>query len=338
MALPIWQRTITTASGDLVPNAEITVVNELTGLGADIFSNREGTAPLGSGGVFFTGSDGFARFYAAPGEYRVTASGVSGSQTWRWIALVSDTAFMANQTGDATLRTAASYDATDDATPNTVVLRDANGTTEFADATEDQHPVTLAQFIEAAQWLGTAVSEPKVLMTNDANLYPPKDSALFSYILLSAGEDGVGDYNEGLLINETITGSGDLIEATAEINMPASPLHGTVVHLMNTEETVIVAGETAGVFALDQMQRLTGAITSSGVHAQTRSDNLSPSGAFGFEVNPSGTTARPVNETLPDRANMTFNSANSPNARTSATTEGSTKPKRVSAQIFLRIA
>ena len=182
MALPIWQRTITTASGDLVPNAEITVVNELTGLGADIFSNREGTTPLGSGGVFFTGSNGFARFYAAPGEYRVTASGVAGSQTWRWIALVSDTAFMANQTGDNTLRTAASYDATDEPTPNTVVLRDANGTTEFANATEDQHPATFAQLNALAddlQWLGTAVSEPKVLMTNNSALYPHTDSDLF---------------------------------------------------------------------------------------------------------------------------------------------------------------
>ena len=321
MALPIWQRTITTASGDLVPNAEITVVNEATGLGADIFSNREGTTPLGSGGVFFTGSDGFARFYAAPGEYRVTASGVSGSQTWRWIALVSDTAFLASDV---------------EATPETVVLRDANGTTEFSDATEDQHPATLAQLnalTDNLQWLGTAVSETKTLMTNNAALYPPTDSALFRYILLTAGEDGVGGYNEGVLINETLTGSDDLIEATAEINMPESPLHGTVVHLMNTEETVIVAGETAGVFALDQMQRITG--------ANLGNENrgfLNPvaSGAF---VEGSQTLGGGINSTSTVAGTyVDFDSSNSPDARTSATTEGSTKPKRVSAQIFLRIA
>ena len=231
---------------------------------------------------------------------------------------------------NSALGSAAYIDATDEPTPETLVLRDANGTTEFADATEDQHPVTLGQFIEATQWLGTAVSETKTLMTNNAALYPPTDSALFRYILLTAGEDGVGGYNEGLLINETITGSGDLVEATAEINMPSSPLHGTVVHLMNTEESVIVAGEAAGVFALDQMQRIVGTAQQNVVAVTS-----DPTGVYSDTPEPAGDAA--AAGTARRYQLLDFNSANSPNARTSATTEGSTKPKRVSAQVFLCI-
>ena len=92
MALPIWQRTITTESGDVIPGAEVEVVNEATGLAADIFSNRAGTTPRTN--PFFTGADGFAQFYVAPGEYRITATGPTGSITWRWNALVGSAAFL----------------------------------------------------------------------------------------------------------------------------------------------------------------------------------------------------------------------------------------------------
>ena len=81
-ALPNWQRTIVTQTGDVVPNAEIKVVVEATGLDAVLFTDRLGTVPLAN--PFFTGSDGFAQFYVAPGTYRVTATGPAGSRTWRY--------------------------------------------------------------------------------------------------------------------------------------------------------------------------------------------------------------------------------------------------------------
>ena len=93
MALPIWQRTITDNQGNVIPGAEVLVVVEATGLPADIFSNRSGTTPLTN--PFFTGTDGFAQFYADPGEYRIEATGPTGSIVWRWNVL----------TGDAALRT-----------------------------------------------------------------------------------------------------------------------------------------------------------------------------------------------------------------------------------------
>lgn len=91
MALPIFQRTVTNDSGDVINGAEVTVVGELTGLDAVLFSDRAGATPLTN--PFFTGPDGLAQFYATPSEYRVTVTGVSGAVTWRYNALVGENAF-----------------------------------------------------------------------------------------------------------------------------------------------------------------------------------------------------------------------------------------------------
>jgi len=99
MALPNWQRTIQTESGDVVPGAEVTVVLEATGLTADIFSDRAGDTAKSN--PFFTGNDGFAEFYASPGEYRITAEGPAGTRTWRYEVLVgtaTDNAWTGEQT------------------------------------------------------------------------------------------------------------------------------------------------------------------------------------------------------------------------------------------------
>jgi len=90
MALPIFQRTVVNDSGDVISGAEVTVVNEATGLNATIYSDRAGTTTETN--PFFTAGDGLAQFYADPGEYRITASGVSGTVTWRYVALVGESA------------------------------------------------------------------------------------------------------------------------------------------------------------------------------------------------------------------------------------------------------
>lgn len=89
MALPAWQATIVNSVGDIIPSAEITVLNEATGLPDALFSDRAGTVPLGTLGVFPANVNGFAQFYAAPAEYRITAedSGSGFSQAWRYVVL-----------------------------------------------------------------------------------------------------------------------------------------------------------------------------------------------------------------------------------------------------------
>lgn len=93
MALPVFQRTIVNSAGDVIPSAQITVIDETTGVAPSggLFSDRAGTIPLGAGGVFSTGADGFAQFYVAKGTYRVTALdlGTALSQTWRYVVLIN---------------------------------------------------------------------------------------------------------------------------------------------------------------------------------------------------------------------------------------------------------
>lgn len=84
MANSIWQATVQNATGDIIPGAEMTVVDENTGLPATIFSSIGGAALTNP---FFADSEGFAQFYAASGTYRVTANdtGTGQSITWRYI-------------------------------------------------------------------------------------------------------------------------------------------------------------------------------------------------------------------------------------------------------------
>lgn len=97
MSLPVFQATVVNDSGDIIPSPVITVVIESSGLPATLFSDRNGTVPLGTGGVFNGGVDGFSQFYAEPNEYRVTAedSGSGFSITWRYVVL-SGTAATSN--------------------------------------------------------------------------------------------------------------------------------------------------------------------------------------------------------------------------------------------------
>lgn len=88
MDLPIWQASITDGSGDIEGGAAITIADEGTGVypAGGTFEDRAGATPYVEGSIFADGN-GFFTFYALPGEYRVTAVGVSGSQTFRYIVL-----------------------------------------------------------------------------------------------------------------------------------------------------------------------------------------------------------------------------------------------------------
>ena len=107
MSLPVFQSTIVTSVGDIIPSPVITVLVEATGDEASLFSDRNGSTVLGTDGVFSGTVDGFAQFYTAPDVYRVTASdaGSGFSQTWRYVVL-SGTAATSNIQASATDSTA----------------------------------------------------------------------------------------------------------------------------------------------------------------------------------------------------------------------------------------
>ena len=90
MSLPAFQTTVVNGTGDILTAATVTVTVEATGAAAVLFSDRNGTIGLGSGGVFpVNGTTAFAQFFVAPGEYKVVANdAVSGfSETWRYVVL-----------------------------------------------------------------------------------------------------------------------------------------------------------------------------------------------------------------------------------------------------------
>ena len=113
MALPIFQRTVTDAQGNIISGATVTVRFESTGLNAPIYSNRAGTTAKSN--PFTTGADGLAQFYAAPGEYRITATSGIDTVTWNYQVLSGTSATLdavesnTDVTDNRLLKTGASF-------------------------------------------------------------------------------------------------------------------------------------------------------------------------------------------------------------------------------------
>jgi hypothetical protein len=84
MANSIWQATAQTETGNIIAGAQVTVVDEDTGVNATIYSSIGGAALTNP---FFANAEGFIQFYAGAGTYRVTAedTGTGQSITWRYI-------------------------------------------------------------------------------------------------------------------------------------------------------------------------------------------------------------------------------------------------------------
>lgn len=91
MALPIFQRTVTDATGDILANASVEVRKESDGALATIYSDRAGTTSISNPTT--ADANGFVQFYAAHDEYKVTATSGLNSITWRYVPLVGESAF-----------------------------------------------------------------------------------------------------------------------------------------------------------------------------------------------------------------------------------------------------
>jgi hypothetical protein len=181
------------------------------------------------------------------------------------------------------------------------------------------------------KWLGTPVGETLALPTNLAGIVaPPTDNASFRYILLTAGESGVGEYNETILTGETVTGSAPLVVATAVINLAASPIDGLTVNLLNSEGRYIKPGLTSGTVANDQMQQITGVANAGSTIGLTRAAD----GSTGAFISGDGTLPTRDGSTGSNFGPLNFNSANSPNARTG----NSTDVKNIQYTYYMRIA
>jgi len=93
---PIWQSTIQDGAGNIVPSAQITVIDEATGLLATIYSGRTGGSLANP---FNANSSGFVQFFAPSGLYRINAKNTITleEQTWRYVKLIGADPLVAPQ-------------------------------------------------------------------------------------------------------------------------------------------------------------------------------------------------------------------------------------------------
>lgn len=71
MSRDVWQKTITSLTGDALNGAQVTVRDQETNALAAIFDQKSGGSQRPN--PFLTNADGVARFFAEPGFYKVTA-------------------------------------------------------------------------------------------------------------------------------------------------------------------------------------------------------------------------------------------------------------------------
>lgn len=133
MSLPVFQTTIVNEFGEIIPSPVMTILDESTGQPASLFSDRNGTVPLGTNGVFTGGTNGFAQFFTAAGNYRVKAEQASAGfeQTWDFVAMVGDSAFYQVGIGASQIPTNALL-------PNFGTAAEADVQTSPTDATPDR--------------------------------------------------------------------------------------------------------------------------------------------------------------------------------------------------------
>lgn len=92
--------------------------------------------------------------------------------------------------------------------------------------------------------MGKMIGEVFALWDHIPGVTAPDNSGSAKYIKLTAGESGVGGYNNGLLTSETTSGSAPTIVSTAVISLADSPLNGRTVILINTERRFVRPGSS----------------------------------------------------------------------------------------------
>lgn len=141
----------------------------------------------------------------------------------------------------------------------------------FNDVSDSDDPkqVTVQQIVDLTiasvssdPFVSKAVGEIFGLQTDMVGVVEPSNLGSAKFIKLTAGLTGEGEYNEGLLTNETITSSGAELQVTADIVGGVSD--GETIHLINSEESFIKPSVTSGVFEQDAIQNIVGGFE--GIH------------------------------------------------------------------------
>jgi hypothetical protein len=128
------------------------------------------------------------------------------------------------------------------------------------------------------------IGEPFPIFTNITGVAQPDNSGSMKFIALSAGLTGAGKYNNGLLQNETVSGSWPFITATAVISV--GPLAGQTIRLINHEGRYLRSATTSGTMQESQNKEHThtGTTTENGshVHIYTKATPAPGTSGTGF--------------------------------------------------------
>jgi hypothetical protein len=110
-------------------------------------------------------------------------------------------------------------------------------------------------FASGLKWMSKGIGE---LYSVDESMpgadVPPTNDARFRFAKLTAGLTGAGQYNNGVLTTENVSGSAPLVSATALISLTGSPLNGRTIRLINTEGRYIRPGTSPGSIEQDAFQ------------------------------------------------------------------------------------
>jgi hypothetical protein len=173
------------------------------------------------------------------------------------------------------------------------------------------------------KWLSKAVGE--YYWADDGvtgvDIPPASTTGSTVWIELTAALTGPGQYNEGKLSSESVSGSAPLVQATASVALSGSPLNGQTVRLINTERRFLRAG-SAGTAENDALQ--------GHYHRQL----ISTAGAIGANPQSSGTAT--VNSgTSTDTQGVTTAVTDGTNGAPRIANE--TRPKNFGVRAFRRI-
>lgn len=184
----------------------------------------------------------------------------------------------------------------------------------------DAHPQYMKYGDSSAIWASMPIGHPFALELHIPGVEPPPtDNPKFCYIKLSSNDP----YNNGILINEVVTGTAPVLSVTAEINFPQSPMHGQRIELRNTSKVFSRAGQNGGVVVGDTIRDITGGFQ----YYDDASDGNSV-GAFAGEVLVSGVKSAGVQGF---RVNNTFE------ASRVVPTSNQNQPVHIEEPYFMRI-
>lgn len=184
--------------------------------------------------------------------------------------------------------------------------------------------------LSGLEWLAKPIGEPFPLWDHIPGCpVPPTNDPRFRFIKLTASDS----YNDGVLTDESVSGSAPLVTATAEIDLAGSPLNGATVHLINTEARFLRAG-VSGTVQDDAFQNITGTLDIGNGANGARFLNGTGTGAFTVTKQtetwmPAGTTQSSSDFT----SVILFDAGDSPGARTANETRG----KNIQATYYMRI-